>query len=69
MSVCVCGAEIRWVSTRQGERLPIEPHASASQGPDRYHVSSYGDGWTVVEIKPSSPMFGHLDHRVVCPRR
>jgi hypothetical protein len=67
MTVCRCGADIRWVDTPAG-RVPIESHLGLTSGPDRYNVVEFGERWRAEPLDPNSRASGHPDHRPRCPR-
>jgi hypothetical protein len=63
-----CGADIFFGEVKgSGERIPLERHAEAGPGDDRYIIESHGSPPLLVPVSPTSTAEAYADHRKDCP--
>lgn len=69
MAACPsCGADVFFgVRKDTGEKVPLERHAEAGPGDDRYVIETHGSPPLLVPVSPTSTAEAYADHRKDCP--
>lgn len=62
----LCAADIRWVSTPEGERLAVDARGTHTTGEGRYMEREPGSN-VVEPVSPSANVSALIEHRQTCP--
>lgn len=62
----LCGSDIRWVVTSEGDRISIDARGTHQTGEGRWMEREPGSG-VVEAVSPTADVSASIEHRYTCP--